>query len=806
MLLKSISLLALCCASALYVRAYEVKALTTDSVGDALPYVTYRIFGTDSVKPACSDISDIDGTISQSLSQPGKYRLVLSYTGMADAERSFEVNDTTTVADLGEITMSESSTVLQGVTVTAQKPLVIKQIDRIGYDVQADPERPTANVSDILRKVPMVSVDADGTIKVNGSSNFKIYKNGRPNNSMSRNAKDLFRAMPASMIKRVEVITDPGAAYDAEGTSAILNIVTEDNAAIKGVLGNVNVNYFSLNNYPSGSVWLTSEIDKVTLSAYAGYSHFDGKMSKNNSTSLTEYPDGTRRRDDRDSQTTGDMSYFGLDGSWQPDTLNLFTAELNGYWYDAKSNSRSLTATTNAAGNLIGSLTSYMHNPSDSYFDINAGFNWQHYTHRKGETYTLSYLLSHTNQAQDGQTDYSDGMGVDQVPYTSILSDYNLSFIEHTFQADWTRILGRHTVDVGAKGIFRRNHSNNKFDYVNWMTTDNEFNHTTNIGSLYAQYSIGLGPVNLRAGLRWEYSHLKASYPDGSADDYSSRLSDWVPSAAASWQINDANSLTFNYATSINRPGISYLNPAVTISPISESYGNANLSSARRSSMKLTYMLIKPKFNINFSTTYAFTNNGIASVNFLDDNNIIHYTYDNIGHTRDMGFQAFAQWSPSEKTRLMFNGGVTYQYASQEGMKMHKWSPRGFLQVSQKLPFKIWIEGMMFVKGKSINGVYGYSTASPINRIYYSIQLRRNFLKEDRLSASINIINPIGPSVRHNTDYIVNGDYHSRSDSFHHQAHCFMVNISYRFGSLNATVKKVSKGIENDDLIGRKNE
>ncbi|RAZ55343.1 hypothetical protein DK853_45825, partial [Klebsiella oxytoca] len=75
-------------------------------------------------------------------------------------------------------------------------PLVIKQIDRLGYDVQADPERPTANVSDILRKVPMVSVDADGTIKVNGSTNFKIYKNGRPNNSMSRNAKDLFRAMP----------------------------------------------------------------------------------------------------------------------------------------------------------------------------------------------------------------------------------------------------------------------------------------------------------------------------------------------------------------------------------------------------------------------------------------------------------------------------------------------------------------------------------------------------------------------------------------------------------------------------------
>ena len=798
------SLLALSCAISFHASAYEVTALTTDSVGEALPYVTYRVFGTDSTKPEYSDISGLDGTIRQTIASAGTYRIVLSYTGMADAERSFDVSDATPVADLGDTTLSESATVLQGVTVTAQKPLVIKQIDRLGYDVQADPERPTANVSDILRKVPMVSVDADGTIKVNGSTNFKIYKNGRPNNSMSRNAKDLFRAMPASMIKRVEVITDPGAAYDAEGTSAILNIVTEDNTSIKGVLGNANLRYSTLNDYPEASLWLTSEIDKVTFSAYGGYSHYDGKMSKNKSVSTTEYPDGTSRLEESDSKSTSDMCYFGLDGSWQPDTLNLFTAELNGYWYDAKSNATGLTTTVDSNGNTIGSLTKKMHNPSNGYFDINAGFNWQHNTHRKGETYTLSYLLSHTNQSQEGQTDYTDGYGVDRVPYSSILSDYTLNFIEHTFQADWTRVLGRHTVDVGAKGIFRRNHSKNKFDYVDWMTTDNEFRHITNIGALYAQYSVNIGPVGLRGGVRWEYSHLKASYPDGSGTDYSSRLSDWVPSAAASWQINDANSLTFNYATSINRPGISYLNPAVTIGPTTESYGNADLSSSRRSSMKLTYMLIKPKFNVNFSTTYAFTNNGIASVRFLDADNIIHSTYANIGRTRDVGFQAFAQWSPGSKTRLMINGGVTYQYASQEGMSMHRWSPRGYFQVSQELPLKIWAEGSVFFNGSGINGVYGYYTASAINNMYYNIQLRRNFLKEDRLSVSLIAMNPIGPSTRHQTSYIVNGDYTGRTDSFNYFSHGFMVSISYRFGSLNAQVKKVSKGIDNDDLVGRK--
>ena len=250
--------------------AYEIHTVVTDTVGEPLPYATYRIFQDKNNKPVVSNTTDVNGAIRQSIASPGSYRLVVSYVGMADADVPFEVSEKNSKVDLGEITMHDASNVLRDVTVTAQKPLVVKQIDRLGYDVTADPATPTSSVSDILRKVPMVSVDADGTIKVNGSTDFKIYKNGRPNNSLSRNAKDLFAAMPASMIKRIEVITDPGAAFDAEGTSAILNIVTAENTSIKGVLGNAKLKYSNINKYPEASLWLTSEIDKVAFSLYAG--------------------------------------------------------------------------------------------------------------------------------------------------------------------------------------------------------------------------------------------------------------------------------------------------------------------------------------------------------------------------------------------------------------------------------------------------------------------------------------------------------------------------------------------------------
>lgn len=786
--------------------AYEVRAVAVDTVGEPLPYATYRVFPAEGKTAIVSNTTDIDGAISQTLKEPGRYRLVVTYVGMADRVADFEVSAAKPTADIGEIHLSDDATELRDVTVTAQRPLIVKQIDRLGYDVQADPATPTSSVSDILRKVPMVSVDADGTIKVNGSEDFKIYKNGRPNNSLSRNAKDLFAAMPASMIKRVEVITDPGAAFDAEGTSAILNIVTNDNTSIKGVLGNAKLKYSNINKYPEANIWLSSEISKVAWSLYGGYAHLDGKMTKQESWGKIIFPDGTYREDSNKANNTGDIAFFGLNGSWQIDTLNLFTAEVGGYWYNVAPRGTGWYNTFDAAGVQTGSLAYNIANPHNRYFDIDANFNFQHLTHRPGEIYTVSYMLSHTDQDNKDHTDYTDGWGVNQVPYSAISSDYSLKFIEHTVQFDWTRTFGRrHTLDFGAKGIFRRNNSTNSNIYTGWeqMNSMMRFRHLTDVGALYGQYSVALGRVNLRAGLRWEYSHLKASYPDGSADPFSSNLSDWVPSAAASWQVNDANSLTFNYATSINRPGISYLNPAVTISPTTESYGNADLESARRQSMKLTYMLIKPKVNFNFSVSYAWVNNGIAAVKFLNDDNIIVNTYANSGERRDLGFNGFVQWTLGPKTRLLLNAGVEYQHASQEGMTLAKWAPRAFLQVTQQLPWKLSLEAMGFYHGTNLNDVYGYSTNSFMSGFHYHLTLRRSFLKQNRLSVSITTLNPIGPKPRF-TSHVVNGDYLSTTNSRMNFTHGVMLEINYRFGSLNTQVKKTARSIDNDDLVGRK--
>ena len=137
---------------------------------------------------------------------------------------------------------------LEGVVIKAQRQLIKQEIDRIGYDVQADEESKTQTVMDMLRKVPMVTVDGQDNILVKGNSSFKIYKNGHLDPSLSKNAKEVFKSMPASMVKRIEVITDPGAREDAEGVDAILNIVMVNGSKMSGITGVVSASYTSLNH------------------------------------------------------------------------------------------------------------------------------------------------------------------------------------------------------------------------------------------------------------------------------------------------------------------------------------------------------------------------------------------------------------------------------------------------------------------------------------------------------------------------------------------------------------------------------
>ena len=123
--------------------------------------------------------------------------------------RDFSTEKGMKTIDLGALFTSESVEELGNVTVVAQKPLVKAEVDKITYDVESDPDSETKTVLDMLRKVPLVTVDGDDNIKLNGKSNFKIHLNGRPSNMLSNNPGKTLKSMPATSVKNIAVITNP---------------------------------------------------------------------------------------------------------------------------------------------------------------------------------------------------------------------------------------------------------------------------------------------------------------------------------------------------------------------------------------------------------------------------------------------------------------------------------------------------------------------------------------------------------------------------------------------------------------------
>ena len=688
---------------------------------------------------------------------------------------------------------------LNEVEVTAQRQLIKQEVDRIGYNVEADADSKTNNVLTMLRKVPMVSVDASDEIRVNGQTNFKIFRNGHPDPSLSRNAKDILKAMPASSVKRIEVITEPGAKYDAEGTTLILNIVMADNSTLKGVSGMAS----AMANHRGGvggSLNLTTQLDKVVLSVDYGV-QYDGNNGQGyRSSTLNRYTesgaellsDGTFDVDDIT------VHFADVSASWEPDTLNLVSLSLGGFAYNYGGNGLTTSLMCDALGQPLYSYGMNNNTKADSY-NFDTRMDYQHRTRLKGETITLSYMLSTFRNNNKDNSRYTDLVNM-PVDYYGIDQKGKENFNEHTFQLDWTRPLAeKHTIETGAKYIYRLNRSHNMLDYLGIdYDTNMRYKHVTQVGAAYLSYTFHNGPWDARAGLRYEHSYLRATYPGGLQDAYEAHLNDWVPSASLRYQFDWANSLKFSYAASINRPGISFLNPAVIETPTSRSFGNTDLGSVHYHSMSLTYMHVGPKLTFNITPQFQFSNNGIGAVKWTDDLVQVS-TYANTLKTYSTTLSAFVQWMMTQKTNVMLNGSIGYNYykSKELGLKNDRLNGNFFANVTQYLPWKLQLSGFAGMWGGGINDLYGYSGTF----FFHGFSLQRSFLKEDRLTVQLQAVVPFGGKYMSVKNYITQGDVTGWT-RYEQQVRQFGISVSYRFGSLKTSVKKASKSIENDDLIG----
>ena len=199
--------------------SFQVKGILLDSLTqEGEPYATIKIVKKEAPAKALKMlVTDMKGQFQEKVPGTGNFVMTITSVGRTPIVKDFSVKAGEKLVDFGTLYIVDASNELGQVEIVAQKPLVKADIDKIEYNVQDDPDAQSNSVLEMLRKVPLVTVDGEDNIQVNGSSSFKVYVNGKPNNMMSNNPTEVLKSMPANSIKHIEVITNPGPKYDAEG-------------------------------------------------------------------------------------------------------------------------------------------------------------------------------------------------------------------------------------------------------------------------------------------------------------------------------------------------------------------------------------------------------------------------------------------------------------------------------------------------------------------------------------------------------------------------------------------------------------
>jgi ferric enterobactin receptor len=246
-----------------------VKGNLIDSLtGKPLEYVAVALRRGSFAKVINGTMTDDKGNFRLEGIGVGEYKLTFSFVGY-ETKTVNKINITATNSEYynKSILLKSTASTLNEVEITAQKQIIEQKIDRIVYNVEKDAGASTQTLNDILRKVPMINVDAEGNPSIRGNTNIQVLINGKPSGIFAASIADALRTIPGDQVVRVEVLTSVSAKYDAEGTAGIINIITKKKQ-IEGYNGSTNLSGGNL--LGNGSFNVNVRTSKIGLSATVG--------------------------------------------------------------------------------------------------------------------------------------------------------------------------------------------------------------------------------------------------------------------------------------------------------------------------------------------------------------------------------------------------------------------------------------------------------------------------------------------------------------------------------------------------------
>jgi outer membrane receptor protein involved in Fe transport len=799
---------------------YVVKGQAVDSISqETLPYVTCSVVSEKNPQQVISRFaSDLEGKFSGEIKAPGKYTLIVSCVGQEPTKRTFSVSEGNTQVQLGKIALAPTKQSLKEVSVVATRPLIKAEADKITYDAEQDPESKSSTVLDMLRKVPMITVDGQDNIQLKGSSNFKFFLNGKPTNMFNNNPGMILKSMPSSMVKNVEVITQPGAKYDAEGVGGIINIVTIQQTSAKGYSATLSGQASTRGSY-GGGLNLMIQSGKFSFSGNYNYM-YNSQFPVTTTTERNSYVTGAPYPVGRQVATVDNKTpmQFGTGQlSYEMDSLNLFTFSFNRRFGRPLSNTE---ASTLNLSNTLDTLFAYSQSSTQrqSWGSTDFGLDYQRSFKKKGKNLTLSYKLSNTPNSSNYSATNTINSLYSTVPQYGLAqwseSNNIASTNEHTFQTDYSNPIGKgQTLEMGAKFILRLNSSetdekHNYFDYSQpfpyspFIVNDSTswFSNNQDILGAYGSYTGNFGKWSLKGGLRYEHTWLNAEFNE-SERDFNNNYGAIVPSGIITYRLTDMKNLKLGYNKRIQRPSIGYLNPYVDRrDPNYISYGNPDLQPENNHNITFGYSSFAQKYNLSAELSYSFVNNAIEQYSFIPNGSAVQeITYGNIGKKNQLGLNLFGSYRGLPWLNLYTNGSINYVDMKSDTYNLanNGFTGRMFLGGTFMLPkdFRISTGG-----GGSLPQITLQGSQSAF---YFSyMALSKDFLKK-RLNVSLSGVYLPKSHIIITTKGINSSTgattFDQRTDVHLTKSTELRMNVSYRIGTMNAQVKKTKATISNDD-------
>jgi len=629
-----------------------IKGIVKDNSHDTpVEYATVSVY-------TMSDSTLIDGTITDAKGafvlkklKPGSYYVEVSFIGYNKAAvRNIPINKKRKVIDLKVVNLRQSTESLDEVTVTTERLPIQYQIDKKVIPVSRQITAASGTAVDVLENVPSVSVDIEGNISLRGSSNFTVLVDGKPS---ILEASDILEQMPASVIENIEIITNPSAKYDPEGTAGIINVITKKNKE-SGLNGVANLNLGTQNNN-GADILINYRKKKWNFNFGVDYNNrqFEAENESENRTTFENVTNFVLSDGDSEMSRVGYGFRTGVDYDLNKKNSFSFAFRMGMRDMERKSTQDYQEYTSENPTRIKSDSKNKWER--DMAF-VNSSFS---YTRKfEGKGHEWSSQVSYSRRGSGDEQSSNSLFDENGIQTSGQIATEEGPGSRWEIRSDYTLPLGKdQKFEMGYQGQIRSSEADTRQEEYNPLTGEYVFmplfshdvTYDRNVHGLYTTYASKIGSFGYQVGFRTEHTGREIKYKDNSEKFKIDRW-DFFPTIHTQMDLGDKNQIMASYTRRIQRPRGWYLEPFVTwTDAYNVRQGNAALDPEYIDSYELGYMKRFGDQAISVETYYKVTHNKIERVRSVYEENVMLSTMENVGKDYSLGIEAtlnlsFAKW------------------------------------------------------------------------------------------------------------------------------------------------------------------